>query len=122
VLLLVAFGACGGADDKIEQVRSAAEDFCACLPSQSEEDTCLSGVSSLEQFARCVESVLDTVETSPEVEGFVDCYEGKIDSAQSCINSSSGCDPNTVSSCIEVSGVYNCSAPANLQALIDDCL
>ena len=122
-VLLSLLASCGGdVGDRIDQIRSAAEDFCSCLPSSAEENTCLSGVSSLEQFASCVESALAVVDTSPEVEGFVDCYEGKADAAESCINGSSGCDPDTVSSCIEVSGIYNCSAPQNLQALIDDCL
>jgi hypothetical protein len=119
VVMLVGCGG-GGLDGAIDSVREAAEDFCGCLPT-SEQSTCLSEVNSLEAFKSCIESAMNTAGTSADFEGFVDCTAGKAEAAQSCIDGSGACNPGRVDECIELSGVYNCSAPESIRATIDAC-
>jgi hypothetical protein len=113
---------CGsdGLGAAVDDIRSAAEDFCDCLPN-AQQSTCLSAVSSLESFATCVDSAVEAAGTSADVDGFVDCYEGKADAAESCINGSTACDPARVDMCIELSGIYNCTAPEMIRATIQAC-
>jgi hypothetical protein len=124
LVILIASSMIGCGSDSlesaVEDIRSAAEDFCDCLPN-AEQSTCLSAVSSLESFTSCVDTAVEAAGTSADVEGFVNCYQNKADAAESCINGSSACDPGRVDMCIEVSGIYNCMAPEMIRATIQAC-
>jgi hypothetical protein len=76
----------------------------------------------LGEFTDCVDRASDVAELTPEVQGFIDCYEGKVDALRSCIDATSACDSDAISGCITTTGIYNCSAPATIQEFLDTCL